>query len=91
MRMALGAAGRDILGLVVRQGLVLAADRARRWRLPGGGRGLALRALLAGVSPFDAVTFAAAVLVVLLTTLLGCLRPALRAVRVDPLIALRAD
>ena len=50
-----------------------------------------MEALLAGVTPSDPATFAAALALALLTTLIGCLVPALRAVRVDPTVALRAE
>ena len=53
------------------------------------GRGL--QALLAGVSPGDATTFLAAVLLALGMTLAGSLFPALRALRIDPNTAMRAD
>ena len=53
--------------------------------------GRALQALLAGVSPADLATFAAAVAVSLATALLGSLLPALRAVRVDPMTVIRSE
>jgi hypothetical protein len=53
------------------------------------GRGM--QALLAGVSPADAPTFAAAIALSLGMTFLGSLAPALRAARVDPAIALRTE
>jgi putative ABC transport system permease protein len=48
-------------------------------------------ALLFGVRPADPLTLAVAALLCLATAVVGCLRPALRAARVDPLSALRAD
>jgi putative ABC transport system permease protein len=51
----------------------------------------AMQALLAGVSPADRATFAAAVALAFLMTLAGCLPPALRAVRIDPLAAIRSE
>jgi ABC-type antimicrobial peptide transport system permease subunit len=50
-----------------------------------------MQALLAGVSPADAPTFAAAIALSLGMTFLGSLAPALRAARVDPAIALRTE
>jgi ABC-type antimicrobial peptide transport system permease subunit len=47
--------------------------------------------LLAGVKPDDPVTLATAAAVVLVMTLFGSLLPALRAVRVDPMAALRSE
>ena len=51
----------------------------------------ALRAALVGVAPGDPLTLAGAALVLILAGLLGCAIPARRAVRVDPVVALRCD
>ena len=51
----------------------------------------AMSALLAGVEPGDPLTLSAAAVLCLLTAILGCVRPALRASRVDPITALRSD
>ena len=53
--------------------------------------GRSLEALLAGVSPHDGAAFLTAAFVSLLMVILGSLWPALRAVRVDPLTAIRAE
>lgn len=89
IRMALGARAKNVLGLILRQGLVqLAVGLAL-------GLGLALvfaRALefvLFQVDPWDPLSFAAIATVLLVTGLTACLIPARRAVRVDPAIALR--
>ena len=50
-----------------------------------------MEALLAGVKPADAVTLAAAVTLAFLMTVLGSLAPTLRAIRVNPIVALKAD
>ena len=55
------------------------------------GAGRMLESLLAGVEPHDAGTFLAAVGLVLVMTLFGSLLPALRAIRVDPVQAIRGD
>jgi ABC-type antimicrobial peptide transport system permease subunit len=53
--------------------------------------GRSMQALLAGVDPLNLVVFASAVGLSLLMTIVGSLLPALRAVRVDPLTATRAE
>jgi predicted permease len=91
VRIALGARTGDILSMILREGLVLAAAGI------GAGAGLAylagraLQSLLAGVSPGDVSTYSAAIGLAFVMTLAGSFLPALRAVRVDPLSALRAD
>ena len=80
-----------IVGLVARQGAVLAATGVAAGLAVALGAGQALQALLVGVSPRDGWTFSAAVAVAFLMALLGCLRPTLRAVSVDPLTVMRAD
>jgi predicted permease len=91
VRMAFGGTTRDIVRLVFSQGL---------WRIVAGlAIGLplgaavtfALRAVLVGVAPGDPLSLAGAALVLILAGLLGCAIPARRAVRVDPVIALRCD
>jgi putative ABC transport system permease protein len=91
IRMALGAEGADVLGMVIRMGL----------RLVGIGVALGLTASLAlgrviatqlwGVSAYDRWTLVSVPIVLLLTGLLACWLPAYRASRVDPLIALRYE
>jgi putative ABC transport system permease protein len=75
----------------MRQGIVLAAAGV----LPGiaiaYAAGRAMQSLLAGVQPADTVTFAAAGVLCVAMTLLGSLLPTLRAARVDPATAFRAE
>jgi predicted permease len=91
VRMALGAQRRDVLRLVILQ--------AARLSLAGTAIGLllalalarVLASLLYGVSPRDPVTFGAAAVTAALAGLLACYIPAWRAMRVDPMIALRCE
>ena len=91
IRLALGAQRSDILGMVVRQGLGLA--------IAGAAVGLVcalivshlMAGMLYGVRPSDPVTFAGVALLLIGVALLACYIPARRAVRVDPLVALRHD
>ena len=91
IRLALGAQSRSILQMVLRQGLGLA--------LAGAAVGLAgalivsrlMAGVLYGVAPTDPLTFVGVALLLLLVALLACYLPARRALRVDPMIALRYE
>ncbi len=91
IRLALGARGRDVLGMVLRQGLGLTAAG-----LAAGVAGAAvltrfLSSLLFDLSPLDPETYLAVVVVLLAAALLACWLPARRALRVDPAAVLRSD
>ena len=91
VRMALGATPRAIVGMVLREGLALAAVGAALGLALAYVAGRALEALLAGVAPTDAPTLAGALVTALVMTLAGSLLPAWRAARVDPARVMRAD
>ncbi len=91
VRIALGAQRSDILTLVMREGFVLAGAGAILGAGLAYAAGRSMEALLAGVPPADPATFFAALVLALLMTLAGSLLPALRAVRVDPTTAIRAE
>jgi predicted permease len=91
VRIALGARGADILAMILRQGVVLAAAGVLPGVLLAYGAGRAMQALLAGVEPGDLATYSCAAVLSAAMALAGCMLPALRAVRVDPLIAMRAE
>jgi len=91
LRIALGARSRDLLSLVLVQGLRLAAlgvllGLALSWAL-----GQLLGSLLYGVDVHDPVTFLTAALVAMFVALIACFIPASRATQVDPMISLRSE
>lgn len=91
VRMALGAGGTGIVALVLRRGVRLAA-----WGVAGGLVGVwlttsALRRLLYGVSPLDLPTLVVGALALALVAVGASALPAIRAVRVTPVLALRAE
>jgi ABC-type antimicrobial peptide transport system permease subunit len=91
VRLALGAAPRDILGLVVFTGLRLAIAGVALGTVAGLIVTRLMSRLLFGVAPTDAATFVAAAMLLLLLAALASYLPARRAAAVDPLVALRAE
>ena len=91
IRMALGAHSGDVLRLVIGQGLVLAASGAAIGISVALGVTRFLNSLLYGVKPADPLTFAAVALFLAAVALLACYIPARRAMRVDPMVALRYE
>jgi hypothetical protein len=91
IRMALGARARDVLGLVVGQGLALVAVGV----VVGGAGALAIGRLLArflyGVSPADPLTYAVTIVLLGCAAFVATLIPARRATRVDPMVSLRYE
>jgi len=91
LRMALGARAGDVMGMVLRQGLVLAgAGLALGLALTFGLTRL-LSALLFGVSPQDPLTHCLVAAGLLVLALVASYVPARRAARLDPVVALRAE
>ena len=91
VRMALGAAKRDVLKLVLVRGAVLAGCGAAIGVLAALLATRALRTLLHDVSATDVVSFSAATGVLALAALLATIIPARRAVNVEPMAALRGE
>jgi putative ABC transport system permease protein len=91
IRMAVGARPADILGLILRQ----IASRIAIGALLGIAASLALSryaaGMLFGVAPRDPATFAIAISVLVVASLIAALIPAGRAMRIDPIIVLRVD
>ena len=91
VRMALGARPRDVVGLVLRQGLTRTAIGLGCGLALGWGLGKALESFLFQVRPEDPLTFAAIPLFLVAVSLLAYLVPARRASRVDPVEVLRSE
>jgi ABC-type antimicrobial peptide transport system permease subunit len=91
VRMAMGASRRDLVALVIRQGMAPA--------LIGIGAGLVLasllvsvlRSLLFGIQPHDPLTAVAVSLILSAVALVACYLPARRAAGMDPVVALRNE
>jgi len=91
IRLALGAGKAQLLGMVLKEGLVLSG-----WGIAAGVAGALfltrfLSRLLFEVNPADPLTFFVTALLLLVTTVLACYLPARRAAKVDPMVALRYE
>lgn len=91
VRMALGATSGDVLGLVVRQGVLLALIGVGLGVLGALAGARMLSSLLFGVTPTDPTTFLLVTVLVLAVAAAASWTPARRALGVDPITALRAD
>ena len=91
IRMAIGATARDIRSLVLRQGMLPMGIGLAVGLAASFGVNRLLASELVQVSPGDPITLVFVSAVLLLSATLGCLIPARRAMRVDPLVALRHE
>ena len=91
LRMALGAQRSGVLGLVVREGMVVAVAGIAAGLLMAGFASRVLSSLLYDVPARDPATFAGVAIALALVALAACVAPALRASKVDPIVALRCE
>jgi putative ABC transport system permease protein len=91
IRLALGAKRGEIMRMILRQGLALAVAGAALGLVGAVIVSHLMAGLLYGVSPSDPLTFVGVTLVLLAVALAACYIPAIRAMRLDPLVALRYE
>ena len=91
VRAALGAGRGDLVGMIVREGLGLTLGGLTLGMLAAAGLTRLLQGLLFGVTPLDALAFAAAPLLLVPVALLSCALPARRAAAASPAEALRSE
>jgi len=91
IRMALGAQSSQVVRLIMRGGLELVAIGLVLGLAAAAGAGRVIQTLLFDVRPLEPVVYAAVAVTFSLVAALACLLPSLRASRIDPIIALRAE
>jgi putative ABC transport system permease protein len=91
LRIALGAGKQQVLGLILREGLLLACVGLGLGLFGAYFLGRAMQSTLYGVSPIDFRAFCGVAMVLLAAALLACYVPARRATRIDPMVALRYE
>jgi putative ABC transport system permease protein len=91
IRMALGAGAREVVGMVLRQGLRTIGIAVVIGLGASLGATRLLETQLFGVAPVDPLTFALAPSILAIIAIAACYLPARRASRVDPLVALRSE
>jgi len=91
IRMALGAKRTQVLSSVLGRTLLLCASGISMGAIATLAAGRLLSAILYGISPRDPATYGAALVVMIAVALVACWTPATRAIRTDPVRALREE
>ena len=91
IRIALGAQPRDVLGLIIAQGMKLVFSGVLIGLMSAFAMTRVMKSLLFGVSATDPMTFALIAILLIVVALLACYLPAMRAMKVDPLTALKYE
>jgi ABC-type antimicrobial peptide transport system permease subunit len=91
IRVAIGAGRSQILRMVLGQGLMLTATGVLIGVVGAVLAARLMQSMLHGVTPRDPLTFAAVAAALMVVAILASLVPALRATRVDPVVALKAE
>jgi putative ABC transport system permease protein len=91
LRIALGADQKDVLRIILREGIVLAAIGLGIGLAGACAVGRTMQSTLFGVGSVDLAAFSSVALVLLASALLACYIPARRATKVDPMVALRYE
>src|SRR5579872_2879494 len=91
IRMALGAQHKDVLRMILRQGVKIAVAGVAIGVIVSLGLTQLMSSLLFSVSAADPLTFAGVAILLVLVAMLACYIPARRALRVDPMVALRYE
>lgn len=91
LRMALGASQNNVLAMILNQGLRLAFAGILIGGIAAAALTRLMRSVLFEVAPLDSVVFSVAAITLGAVAIAACLAPALRATRVDPLVALRHE
>lgn len=91
LRLALGAQPRQILNMILRQGLAIVGIGVLAGVLAAAGMARIVASFLFGVPPGDPLTYGTAIALLAIVALLACYIPARRAMRVDPIVTLRHE
>ena len=91
IRMALGAKPRDVIGMVMRNGFELVGIGLAAGLVGAAGIARLIRTLLFDVAPIDPLVYGGVAVVFSIVAAVACLMPSMRAARIDPMLALRAE